>query len=495
MIRKFLIALAGLGLAASALAADKPLVIESGKVKQLPASTTLQVNASGTGAASLNIPHGTAPTSPNNGDCWTTTTGLFCRVNGATVGPYGTGTGSGTVTTSGSPASGNLSKFSGATAVTNGDLSGDVTTSGTLATTIANNAVTTAKINDTAVTLAKIANAAANSKLVGSGAAGSGAAYSEITLGSGLTMTGTTLSASGGSGTVTTTGSPASGNLTKFSGASSVTNSDLTGDITTSGTLATTIANNAVTTAKINDTAVTLAKIANAAANSKLVGSGAAGSGAAYSEITLGSGLTMTGTTLSASASGGYEAGPAGTLPTIASMTSWNIGTSSISGGTHAHVFVPQNGGVYRGYYLAVPTAPFDIYMRIRQFNYAAGGSPQNWGGILLRDNATGKSLIVGYDFGSRIEIARATSAGGYSASGTTLFFGAAPAPRWIRANVTSTTITMYISNNGWDWVQVGTETISTYISAVTHYGFADYVAGTDVGGVYIDYLSTTAPS
>ena len=48
------------------------------------------------------------------------------------------------------------------------------------------------------VTLAKIANATANSKLVGSGAAGSGAAYSEITLGSGLTMTGTTLSSSGG---------------------------------------------------------------------------------------------------------------------------------------------------------------------------------------------------------------------------------------------------------------------------------------------------------
>jgi hypothetical protein len=44
----------------------------------------------------------------------------------------------------------------------------------------------------------------------------------------------------GGSGTVTTTGSPASGNLTKFSGATSITNGDLTGDVTTSGTLATT---------------------------------------------------------------------------------------------------------------------------------------------------------------------------------------------------------------------------------------------------------------
>lgn len=49
----------------------------------------------------------------------------------------------GTVTTSGSPASGNLTKFSSSTAVTNGDLSGDVTTSGTLATTVAKIAGTT----------------------------------------------------------------------------------------------------------------------------------------------------------------------------------------------------------------------------------------------------------------------------------------------------------------------------------------------------------------
>ncbi len=60
-----------------------------------------------------------------------------------------------------------------------------------------------------------------------------------------------TIAASGGSGTVTTTGSPANGNLTKFSGATSVTNGDLSGDVTTSGTLATTIANDAVTNAKM----------------------------------------------------------------------------------------------------------------------------------------------------------------------------------------------------------------------------------------------------
>lgn len=51
-------------------------------------SSLLTTAASATGGAGLNIPHGAAPTSPVNGDIWTTTTGLFARINGATVGPY-----------------------------------------------------------------------------------------------------------------------------------------------------------------------------------------------------------------------------------------------------------------------------------------------------------------------------------------------------------------------------------------------------------------------
>jgi len=56
--------------------------------------------ASATGGAGLRLPHGAAPTSPTNGDVWTTTAGVFARVNGTTVGPFGAA-GSGTVTHTG----------------------------------------------------------------------------------------------------------------------------------------------------------------------------------------------------------------------------------------------------------------------------------------------------------------------------------------------------------------------------------------------------------
>ncbi len=88
--------------------------------------------ASTSAGAPLNIPQGAAPTAPANGDCWTTSAGLYCQINGATQGPFSAGGGS--VSTTGSPASGNLAKFSGGASITNGDLSGDCTTSGSLAT-------------------------------------------------------------------------------------------------------------------------------------------------------------------------------------------------------------------------------------------------------------------------------------------------------------------------------------------------------------------------
>lgn len=54
----------------------------------VPTGTITAVHtASVVGGASLRVPHGTAPTAPVNGDMWTTTAGLFVRINGATVGP------------------------------------------------------------------------------------------------------------------------------------------------------------------------------------------------------------------------------------------------------------------------------------------------------------------------------------------------------------------------------------------------------------------------
>lgn len=61
-----------------------------------PAFTGVPVfAASALSGASFNAPHGVAPTTPTDGDVWTTTAGIFVRINGATVGPLGAGGGGG----------------------------------------------------------------------------------------------------------------------------------------------------------------------------------------------------------------------------------------------------------------------------------------------------------------------------------------------------------------------------------------------------------------
>ena len=72
-----------------------------------------------TANASINLPQGTAPTLPNNGDLWTTPSGVFARINGSTVGPLSSGTGS-------------VTSVSGAGSVSGLSLTGTVTSAGNL---------------------------------------------------------------------------------------------------------------------------------------------------------------------------------------------------------------------------------------------------------------------------------------------------------------------------------------------------------------------------
>lgn len=134
---------------------------------------------------------------------------------------------------------------------------------------------------------------------------------------------------------------------------------ELTGDVTAgpgSGSQAATIANDAVTTATILNANVTLAKIANAAANSKVLGSGAAGSGAPYAEIDLGTNLSMAGTTLNAAT------GAANPLTVGVTVDG---GGSAITTGIKGYVQCPISGTIDQWTVLADQAGDieFDVFL------------------------------------------------------------------------------------------------------------------------------------
>lgn len=115
--------------------ADDP-IIDGSTIKSLKTLTTdvatiqtvvtaaslLRTIASTTGNSGARFPHGTAPTSPVNGDFWTTTSGAYIRINGATVGPL-IDSGSGGVTGSGT--TGRLVKWASGSTVGDGTIAID----------------------------------------------------------------------------------------------------------------------------------------------------------------------------------------------------------------------------------------------------------------------------------------------------------------------------------------------------------------------------------
>jgi hypothetical protein len=81
--------------------------------------------ASAASSAGLNLPHGTSPTTPVNGDIWSTTGGLYAQINGTTVGPYTSNLGTVTSVGTAAPLSGGPITSSGTISIPQANASTD----------------------------------------------------------------------------------------------------------------------------------------------------------------------------------------------------------------------------------------------------------------------------------------------------------------------------------------------------------------------------------
>lgn len=205
-----------------------------------------------------------------------------------------------------------------------------------------------------------------------------------------------------------------------------------------------------------------------------------------------------------------YEAGPP-TPPTTVSLPTWdNQGTSTAVDGTGGAAlnFTPQADGIMHGRIRAAPTAPYDIYCRL-ETNWLSTASTATSiagsAGILLKDTASSNKRL-----GIGLFCQRNTSGGFFWAAALQRWSGASPPVftatpiikygsqpwRWCRVKNDGTTLTFYVSQDGRNWITVGTETLAAHIGGVGSYGvFAITDASSNESTAIFTYFGTTAPS
>lgn len=294
------------------------------------------------------------------------------------------------------------------------------------------------------------------------------------------------------------------------------------GTVTTSGLTAAAqriLGNKEATTGAIEELTVTeaLDLIAGTAAQGDIFYRGAtsvkrlpAGTSGQFLK-TLGAGADPAWGTVSGGG-GGYEAGPSGTVPTTASMTQLNFGTSTATDGSGALIFSPQLGATVPRYLLqSAPAGSFDVYARIeigQSSTAAATAFLQAGAGIVLRNSANNE--VVSWEFSEQRNTAapyglwfngsfriNGANSGTYGTAYLSTRFDT-HTWRWLRLGWNSGTgiATFYRSPDGKNWISVGTASVSANLGTPNQIGMLARAEANDTAMVAVySYFSTTAPS
>lgn len=170
-----------------------------------------------------------------------------------------------------------------------------------------------------------------------------------------------------------------------------------------------------------------------------------------------------------------------------------------------------QVDGVHHGRYKTAPATPYDIYCRVEHnvLTTTLDGTVYGGGaGIIFKDTATSNKRVL-FGIYQTHNVTAGDDAKFYAAmiqrwsgasppvfdSTPTIKYGYTPW-KWLWVNNNGTTLTFKVSMDGKNWVQIGTETIATFIGGTASYGVgANSTASSTEAFASFAYFGTTAPA
>ncbi|MEM9310973.1 MAG: hypothetical protein AAGA34_05945 [Pseudomonadota bacterium] len=280
--------------------------------------------------------------------------------------------------------------------------------------------------------------------------------------------------------TVTHDGTPATGEIAVFSSPTGVTGGDLTGDVTTSGGTATTLSPSGVTAGSYVNPTITVdgkGRITSAS-------NGGGGGGGAFA----------------------YQAAPVD-VPAVANFTWLNQGSAVAIDDTLGVRFDTDIDGELHGLMQPAPTSTsYDLYMRVEQIagRNNVSSSFYSYPTILLRNSQSGRILHVylgrgrsSRDYFWTAGIQRWSSVTSYVSEAINVNY-LQDYTKWIRVAVTASTVTVYVSPNGFNWVEVGTENLSSFLNAsggtLDEVGFGLRAGSATFSTAFFQQFGTNAP-
>ena len=178
--------------------------------------------------------------------------------------------------------------------------------------------------------------------------------------------------------------------------------------------------------------------------------------------ITLGSGLSLTGTTLSATSA----AGPGYSRPALSGFTWVNQGTATATDHTNGPLTImapPNNGDNVRALVMVAPAAPYTFTIVVDLFAVAANYYSA---GLVLQNSGSGALALFGKFFntassGGTLSVSQYTNPTTYKSNTTLLPFPPMCEQIAFRIVNDGTNLTYLASRTAFDWIQITQQALS----------------------------------